>query len=74
MMHHTVYPIEMVWQGADDVSFYQYVDIEVGGMHMQVEPINAQQAKIVRLYVAPTHQYLNPNLQPGQLIQFTPKL
>lgn len=74
MTLHTVYPIEMILQGAEDPSFYPYVDIVVGGMHMQVEPINAQQAKIIRLYFAPTHHYLNPNLQPGQLIHFTPKL
>lgn len=73
MIHYTPLPLEDVFAGWDR-SPKALRQIVVDGITMQVEPINEQEAKIVRIISSDPKHYLDPTLAPGQLISFTPTL
>ncbi|WP_409340918.1 YlzJ-like family protein [Paenibacillus sp. MBLB4367] len=61
---------ETLWEGfGKEPSF---VDVTINGMNMQVEMLNMQQAKVVRLYSPNPNDYLNPAYMPGSIIEFHP--
>ncbi len=71
MTLYSIVPEDQVLAGLDDMkSVTQH--IEMNGITMEVEPLNAQQAKIVRIYSSNVQDYLNPNHTPGQIINFLP--
>ncbi|SDC88178.1 YlzJ-like protein [Paenibacillus sp. UNCCL117] len=75
MIHYTVLPMEAVREGIDSPppsSHLQTMEISLGGVTMQVQPLNASQAAIVRLISCDLQDYLNPRLAPGQIIEFQP--
>lgn len=72
MILHTIYPLDRVLQGLDDENGREYLDMEWNGVSMQVEVTGQNQARLVRLYHAPLHHYLNPSFAPGQPIEFFP--
>ncbi len=71
MILHTAVPMSVVMDGIDE-PHHRYTEIQVDGILMQVEPINAYQVKIVRLFSPNPYHYLNPSYAPGQIIQFKP--
>jgi hypothetical protein len=46
------------------------VEIRMGEAILQVQPIGARQAKIVRLISPDAQAYLNPGLAPGTVIEW----
>lgn len=74
MIHYTVLPLEAVMEGIDHEDFPRPVEIVMNGVTMQVHPINARQARIVRLISCNLQDYLNPQYAPGRMIEFQPFL
>lgn len=74
MIHYTVLPLEAVMEGIDNENFARTVEIVINGITMQIQPINPQQATIVRLISCNPQDYLNPQYAPGRLIEFQPVL
>ncbi|MEB3102628.1 YlzJ-like family protein [Ferviditalea candida] len=73
MIIYTIMPEDLLFQGMDDERG-PYLEIEIDGVTMQVEPVNPQQAKIVRLISPVPEHYLNPKYAPGSMIEFSPRL
>jgi hypothetical protein len=70
MTLYTILPLETVFAGMDKVEQEEYVEVSINGVTMQVKPINAQQASIVRLLSCNPQDYLNPQYSPGRIIEF----
>ncbi|MDB5083406.1 MAG: hypothetical protein JWN30_292 [Bacilli bacterium] len=73
MLHWSVVPEELIFEGMDKVQ-YNWIETEVGGVAMVVEP--AQQAgcfRIVRLLSPNPQDYLNPEMAPGSLVELSKK-
>jgi hypothetical protein len=73
MIHYSVVPMEVIFAGMEEFA-PKYVDLRMDGYEMQVEPINDQQARIVRLNSMNPQDYLNPRLAPGTIIEYGPRL
>ncbi|WP_282941910.1 YlzJ-like family protein [Paenibacillus sp. RC67] len=71
MIHYTVMPLEVVMEGIEEMEANQ-VEIVVNGVTMQVQPLNSNQATIVRLISGNPQDYLNPQYTPGRIIEFQP--
>ncbi|MCZ8519994.1 MULTISPECIES: YlzJ-like family protein [Paenibacillus] len=72
MTHYTILPLEAVMEGWGETEVQQPVEIVMNGVMMQVQPLNGQQASIVRLLSCNPQDYLNPQYAPGRLIEFQP--
>ncbi|MNP78457.1 hypothetical protein D3C76_1760780 [compost metagenome] len=48
------------------------MEVQINGITMQVERLNASQAKIVRLYSGNAMDYMNPAYAPGNMLEFQP--
>jgi hypothetical protein len=46
------------------------VEIRMGEAILQVQPLNARQARIVRLISPDAHRYLDPRMAPGTVIEW----
>ena len=46
------------------------VDIAIADITMQVEPVSATEARIVRLVSPRAEDYLNPAFAPGRMIRY----
>lgn len=71
MIHYTPLPLEDVFAGWDQPGEAPQ-EVTVNGVTMLVEPVNMQEAKIVRIISANPQDYLNPSFQPGNTISFVP--
>lgn len=71
MIVYSIVPEDIVFDGIEDFS-PDYMDLELNGISMQIEPMNAKQARIVRLYSTDAQDYLNPQFAPGSVINFNP--
>ncbi|WP_135547272.1 YlzJ-like family protein [Paenibacillus cymbidii] len=71
MIIHSVMPIETVMQGFDEHQ-PAFQEIELGGVTMQVETVDARRVRIVRLFSPDPQDYLNPHYTPGTIIAFAP--
>ncbi|HHY36501.1 MAG TPA: hypothetical protein GX518_02285 [Firmicutes bacterium] len=71
MILYTTMPLETVYQGLEDMR-PSYLEVELAGTTVVIEPISLEQGKIVRLLSTDPKDYLNPNLQPGRVINFVP--
>lgn len=69
MIHYSVVPVEVVFEGYDQFN-PKYKEIEHNGIQMVVELEEPDRAKIVRLLSANPHDYLNRSFAPGSIIQF----
>ena len=69
MTIYTSMPLELVFNGMNEQPG-PYVDITLGDVRMQVEPISPGVGKIVRLLDCPLDAYLRPDLAPGTVIAF----
>ncbi len=70
MMLYTITPIEELfpeWFGGEQ----QFIEIDRGPLHMQVEQFNGVQGRIVRLFSTDPQDYLQPAYQPGMLVNLT---
>ena len=67
MILYTVLPHEIVLEGLEQKR--NFIDIQLQGLTIMVEPISMEEAVIVRVISTdPTH-YLNPQLSPGRKIR-----
>jgi hypothetical protein len=73
MTHYTIVPMEVVMSGWEQMELQvQVVDISLNGVSLEVQPLNATQAKIVRLRSGDAQDYLNPSYSPGRIVEFRP--
>jgi hypothetical protein len=70
-MLYTIMPLELVLQGQETME-HKYSEIEENGRKLIVEPISLTEAKLVRLISPDPQDYLQPQWQPGRMIQFSP--
>ena len=63
---YTIMPISTIFEEDTDLGNYQ--EIIYDGIQMQVEHINLNKFKIIRLYSTDPADYLKPYLQPGEII------
>ncbi|TXK81924.1 YlzJ-like family protein [Paenibacillus sp. N3.4] len=71
MIHYSVIPMDVIFEGMESFE-PRYMEIEQGGVFMQIEPINGFQARIVRLYSCNPQDYLNAHYTPGTIISYSP--
>lgn len=71
MTLYSIIPEEIVWEGYDKHE-PDYMEVQINGITMQVERLNATQAKIVRIYSGNAYDYMNPAYAPGSLVEFQP--
>lgn len=72
MTMYTVMPYEAVWQGGAPNEPSLTTELQIGSLLMQVEPMDGNKAKIVRLLNCELADYLNPLYAPGSTISFIP--
>lgn len=68
MIIYTPIPLELVLEGNSDFS-PEYQEVERGGFKLLVENLGNQRGKVVRLFSSNPQDYLNPLLQPGEIIK-----
>jgi hypothetical protein len=73
MTIYSIMPLETVMAGAGEQKF-EYVEINLNGINMQVEMVGVNQAKIIRLLSCQPNDYLLPAYSPGSVIHFHPTL
>jgi hypothetical protein len=71
MILYSVIPTEVIFEGMENFN-PQYEEIQWNGLTMQIEHVNHNQAKIVKLISTNPQDYLNPNYAPGTVIAFNP--
>lgn len=69
MIMYSVIPSEIIYQGMDSFDPH-YEEIDVDGVKLQVERLNAYQAAIVRLISYNPQDYLDPKYTPGTLVTY----
>lgn len=70
MLLWTIMPLESVFPAEP----YQpdYEEITLGQSRVLMERINARQCKVVRLITTEPGEYLDPRLQPGTVVAYSP--
>ena len=68
-MLYTIIPEEEVFNEMEEDS-RSYLDVEVNGCTMQIEPIDHFSGTVVRVTSSNPQDYLNPMHQPGSVIQW----
>ncbi|MBO8170955.1 MAG: YlzJ-like family protein [Bacillaceae bacterium] len=71
MIVYSAMPVEQIFDGMDRYQ-PEYQEVQVDGLTMLVEPVNAMEGKIVRLLSPNPQDYLNPKYTPGNKIFFRP--
>ncbi|MBJ9990273.1 MULTISPECIES: YlzJ-like family protein [unclassified Paenibacillus] len=72
MMLHTIMPLDAVWE--EGFTPVQTAEVRLQGILMEVKPLDAGRAEIVRLLDCPLESYLKPAFAPGQVIRYIPTL
>ncbi len=72
MIHYVAMPIELVIESMEKID-YNFVEMEIDGIKMILEPIEFNKGKIVRVISSNPYDYLNPLYQPGQIINLYEK-
>lgn len=70
MTIYTSMPLELVFDGFKEQPG-PFVDITIGGVRMQVEPLSPGIGKIIRLMDCPLDAYLRPELTPGTVVAYS---
>lgn len=71
MIIYSPVPLEQIISGIEnDIEAPQ--EVEVDGLLMQVQPIDGNRARIVRLISPDPQHYLNPRYAPGSVIHYRP--
>jgi len=73
MIFYTPVPLEQVFEGYDKMEL-NYREIQIGGATMVIEQISPNEVKIIRLISPDPQDYLNPQYQPGTMLQFNPTI
>jgi hypothetical protein len=63
--------MEIIFAGMEQQT-YDYIEMTIGGIMMQVEVVGLNQAKIIRLLSCQPNDYLNPAYMPGTMISYQP--
>ncbi|MBC8080592.1 MAG: YlzJ-like family protein [Gorillibacterium sp.] len=71
MTLHSILPHELVMSGFEE-AIYNYEDVTIDGLSMQVEFVDNTKARIIRLYSGNPNDYLNPLYTPGSIIHYVP--
>jgi hypothetical protein len=71
MTIYSIIPMEVIFAGMEQQT-YNYVDVVVSGIPMQVERVGVNQAKVVRLLSCRPEDYLNSAYTPGTMIYYQP--
>ncbi|HHT72706.1 MAG TPA: hypothetical protein GX008_03230 [Firmicutes bacterium] len=69
-MLYTVIPVEDVLEGWE-VDPPQTVDVMVGGVLLQVEPLSQFAGRVERVISSDPQVYLDPQFQPGSVLRWT---
>ncbi len=70
MILYTALPLELILEGYEEFS-PKYEEIKKDGQLLLIEPISFNRGKIVRLISSNPQDYMNPSLQPGEIIGIT---
>ncbi|MFD2670041.1 YlzJ-like family protein [Marinicrinis sediminis] len=73
MILYTPVPLEQIWEGMDEQTEH-FQEIEVEGITMQVQAVDARTATIVRIISSDPAHYMHPKLQPGCQVSYRPAL
>jgi hypothetical protein len=71
MIIHSIIPLEVIFTGMEQQT-YNYVEVTVGGISLQVERVGVNQAKIIRLLCCRPDDFINPAYTPGTIIYYQP--
>jgi hypothetical protein len=71
MTLYTIMPLEVVLNGLEQMEPCT-VELMVKGVAVEVQPLNATQAAIIRIRSGNPQDYLNPDYTPGRVIDFQP--
>jgi hypothetical protein len=66
---YTILPHEMIFSGHEEEE-REYFEVPMQGGSLVLEAMAKNQAKIVRVISSDPQVFLNPNLQPGSVIEF----
>ncbi|GAB2722365.1 YlzJ-like family protein [Paenibacillus thermoaerophilus] len=76
-MIYSIVPDEVIYGGTSgghgEERLTRTVEMDLEGIRMEVELLDASQARIVRLLSPDPYVYLNPSLAPGTIIPLTPQ-
>lgn len=72
-MMHTIVPLEQVMQEPDSKPAATR-EVVIQGIVMEIEPIDEQQARIVRIHSPRPNDYLNPAYMPGTVFNWIAEL
>lgn len=72
MTIHSIISDELIFAGMEQAT-YDYSDVTINGISMQVEFLGSARARIIRLYSGDLNHYLNPLFTPGSVIYYAPK-
>ncbi|NLS45607.1 MAG: hypothetical protein GX969_07725 [Firmicutes bacterium] len=67
MILYTIVPIETVFEGSEKER--NFVDIQLQGVTLTVEPLSMKEAVIVRVISTDPSHYLNPRFSPGRRLR-----
>jgi len=65
---YTTYPMELILEDKSKEHQFNFQDINYQGIDMQVEPLEWNKFRVIRLYSTDPAHYLDNNLQPGSII------
>lgn len=68
MLHYTPLPLELILEGFDEKRNYREIQFE--GVTLLIEEVNSKENKIVQILSTNPQDFLNPKLQPGNLLSF----
>lgn len=69
MILYTPMPLEQVLEGIEQPRAAA-VELSLGGAWLEVEPIDARRARVVRLISPVAQDYLRPEYAPGAIIEW----
>ncbi|HHU69597.1 MAG TPA: hypothetical protein GXZ31_04750 [Thermoanaerobacterales bacterium] len=67
MIHYVALPIELVVENMDKTD-YNFIEVEIDGIKMIMEPIEFNKWRIVRVISSNPYDFVNPLYQPGQIL------
>ena len=69
MILYTVIPLDDVFEGIEEPPITT-TEMAVGGMTLELEPLDDFRAKVVRIISSDPRHYLAPHYQPGAVIRW----
>jgi hypothetical protein len=70
-LFYTLLPLELVFAGIDEEREAVPVELPIQGGTLVVEPLGYRQARILRVISSDPRLFLEPRLQPGQVLDFS---